>query len=1391
MRHGLCARRSCGARLVFRVALLAITFAFPCGRAHADLERWADPALPVQKHLLLWIDAGRQAAAGAAAGLSSSLHGPPVGIAYDGSGQGRHLQQRSGDAQPRLLGAPGRSVLRFDGKDDCLERSGLGLKAEALTLFVVAAPRSNLGAFRGLLSANQAGVNDYRSGFTLDLGPAGGTRFDFLNVEGKGFTGAANVLKETHGFGRFHVLEVFIPSGPGMITTALDGQPQNARPREPGAMDLDELTLGARCYSNEPRPVYLQGFLDGDVAEVLIYGRDLDAAERRAVTSYLTDKHRGLTEAIEKESDSTGSHALRSLADPPPFQVLLPGFSVRELPIKLANINNLRYRSDGKLIALGYNGNVYVLSDRDGDGLEDHSELFWEGKGRLRGPIGMTLTPAGYARGSGLFVASKGKLSLIVDEDGDDRADREVVVAEGWKEIAQAVDALGVAIAPDGSLYFGLGTADYTNAYLKDDRGKAHYDLKSERGTILKLSPDFRTREIVATGIRFPVGLAFNRQGDLFVTDQEGATWLPNGNPFDELLHIRPGRHYGFPPRHSQHLPGVFDEPSTFDFAPQHQSTCGLCFNEPAVGGRVFGPEWWAGNAIVCGYSRGKLFRTELVKVRGEYVARSTLLAVAGMLLVDSCVAPSGGLVVAAHSGAPDWGSGPDGPGKIFRIDFDGPQLPQPVLVWPGGLHETRITFDRPIEPALLADLSRKIHIESGAAVSAGDRFETLRPGYAVVAAQLALPRHDLKVQGVSVTPDRRTLVVATDPQAEAISYALTLPGLGRPARPASGDRTLPQLAELDLAFNLSGCAAKWASADGASSWAGWLPHLDLDVARSFTAGSPEHDAFWPRLEQPGTLELSVQLRLADLLRPAVQPGSVVDDRLPPEQAVVVFRSSGDLKVSSALGKLASSQWRERGREITLSLAARPDQLVPLELRLPTGSGTTLEVEYHTSEDSRPRALPLSRILVPWARLTAEPSSEAARGLPPALAGGDFHRGREVFRSNEGQCSKCHTIHGDGGKIGPDLSNLAERDLDSVLRDISQPSAAIHPDYLNYSLALADGRVLNGPIRTEGDRLRVGNEKGEETVINRADVEELKPQAVSVMPEGLVKTLGPARLKDLLTFLMTPPPAPAPIHRDDAPPPRLRAEVEALLRGGDLTRAAPVRPLRIALLGGPKDHGIDEHDYPLWLDRWAALLRMAEGVEVSSGRDWPSAEALEKTDVLVLNSAGLACSSEQMHELDRFLARGGGLVVVHYALNGNQAPEELARRIGLAWVGGKSKFRHGPLKLDFSTEPHPITHGMKTLSLVDESYWDLTGDPSSATILANGQEDGAARPLVWTREAGRGRVFCCVPGHYTWTFDDPLYRLLLLRGICWTTNQPVDRLSSLATLGARMNGVKE
>ncbi|HBI44171.1 MAG TPA: heme-binding protein [Planctomycetales bacterium] len=803
--------------------------------------------------------------------------------------------------------------------------------------------------------------------------------------------------------------------------------------------------------------------------------------------------------------------------------MLVPGFTVRQLPIDLTNINNVRYRPDGKLVALAYNGDVYLLSDSKGTGLEDKVERFWESKGALRGPIGMALTPPGYKLGQGVFVASKGKISLIVDTDGDDKADKEIIVADGWKEIPQAVDAIGVALDKDENLYFGLGTANYANPYVVDEHGRANYDVKSERGTILRVSPDFSKREIVATGVRFTIGLAFNRDGDLFATDQEGATWLANGNPLDELLHIQQGRHYGFPPRHPKHLPNVIDEPSVFDYGPQHQSTCGLTFDESVNKGPIFGPAWWQGDALIAGYSRGKLYRTKLAKTPAGYVARTDILACLGMLTLDACVSPAGDLVVVCHSGEPDWGTGPSGRGKLYKISYVGKTTPQPVLTWAAGPREVRVAFDAPLDPADLKGLAGKASIEYGKYVRPGDRFEVKRPGYEAVKRQLKAPRFDLPIRTVGVTGDRRTLILSTDAQPEAAYYALSLPGMGRSDKPDPHTGESPQNPVVDLGYDLSGVDISWRAKSGDGAWTGWLPHLDLSVARVFTAGSADHDRLWELLKQPGTLTLRTKLDLWQMLRPAVQPGSTLDYTLPDEDVTVTLTATGPLDVKSPLAVVEGGNADAKGRrQVRIKVRPKKDELLSVEITLETGAAASLEATYATNEDARPRALPLGRLLVPWAsvkRLT-DPLVEVERDLPE-LKGGDWTRGREIFFNEQNLCVKCHQMRGRGGRIGPDLSNLIHRDYESVLRDIHSPSAAINPDYITYFVELKDGRVLQGVLRTEGDALVIGDQRGQQVMVKRADVETLKPSAVSTMPEGIDKTLGPDRMRDLLTFLLT------------------------------------------------------------------------------------------------------------------------------------------------------------------------------------------------------------------------------------------------------------------------------
>jgi putative heme-binding domain-containing protein len=1340
-------------------------------------EKWADPNLKTTQGLVLWLDAARQPDAWKANGKPPLVNGAALDVAYDAAGS-LHLAQPVKDAQPHFVAAAGKAVLRFDGKGTFLSRTGPERTVTDFTLFVHAAARSNGGGFRAFFAAAETGKNDYVTGLNVDLGPTASARCDTVNVEGRGFGGAGNLLTKPVPFGEFHTFEVSAATGKGGVKLSVDGVAAGSRDRAEGAVRLDDLFLGARRYSNNADPPFASGFLDGDVAEVLLYDRLLTADEHKAVVDYLKKKHAGLDAALGAATEGV---PLKVVADPPPVQMLLPGFTVRQLPVDLTNVNNLRYRDDGKLYALAYDGNVYLLSDTDGDGLEDKAELFWDNQGKLVGPIGMTPTPQGYKHGTGVFVASKGKLSLLVDTDGDGKADKEIVVAQGWQQLPVAVDALGVALDGDGNVYFGLGTADYSNAYLLDKDGKAHYDVKGERGTIQKVSADFSKRETVCTGIRFSVGMAFNKAGDLFCTDQEGATWLPNGNPFDELLHVEPGRHYGFPPRHPRHLTGVIDEPSVFDYGPQHQSTCGLVFNEPVNGGPVFGPAWWQGDALITGESRGKLFRTQLVKSAGGYVARNQLLACLNALAVDACVSPQGDLVVATHSGPPDWGTGPKGKGKLYKIHFTGKDSPQPVMTWAAGPREVRVAFDRPLDPQMLKDLAKQTSITRGQYVRPGDRFEVLKPPYAVVQMQGTTPRYDLPVLGVEVTPDRRTLVLKTAPHPDALSYALTLPGLGRPEKPGKGE--LAQHAAVDLGYDLTGVDAEWRATEGDGHWSGWLPHPDLAVARKFTAGSAGHEPLWPLLEKPGKLTLRAQLDLWQMLRPAVQPGSTLDEKLPPETVTVTFTAPGPLEVK-AVGAEAGTD-KEGRRKVKVTLDPKEGQWLPVEVVLDTGKGKpALEVTWSTKEDARPRALPLRRVLLPWA--AAKPAEGPVVEKPvPELAGGSWTRGRAVFFSDEAQCAKCHAVRGRGGSIGPDLSNLVHRDYASVLRDVRDPSAALNPDYVSYVVELKDGRLLTGPVRTVGDKVVVGDASGREAVLPKDAIDTMTPSAVSVMPQGLDKQLGPDKLRDLLTFLLTQPLKAAPLEAEGAPPPRTRAEVEAVLKGA-APATGPRKKLSVVLAAGPKDHGPGEHDYPLWQRRWVNLLGLAEDVTLDVADGWPTPKQFETADVIVFYSSNPAWAADRGKELDAFLERGGGLVYLHWAVAGRKAVDELAERIGLAWKDGQSKFRHGPLELTFTDSKHPITRGFETVKFVDETYWQLSGDVKRVTLLATAPEEGEARPLLWAREQGKGRVFVSVLGHYTWTFDDPLFRVLVLRGIAWSAGEPADRFTDLATVGARM-----
>lgn len=792
------------------------------------------------------------------------------------------------------------------------------------------------------------------------------------------------------------------------------------------------------------------------------------------------------------------------------------------------------------------------------------------------------------------------------------------------------------------------------------------------------------------------------------------------------------------------------------------------------------------------------------------------------MLTVDCCLSPRGDLLIACHSGGPDWGSGPSGKGKIFQVRYKETASAIPTAIWSSGPQEVRVEMDRPVSMLELKDLNRNASIEYGEFVAAGDRFEAIRPGYAVTTIQQSVARQSLPIYSASVTADMRTLVFQTSRYSQPVAYALRLPGLGR-EQERSEDPWIAQESAIDLAFSLQGVQANWRSAtDNNLTWDGRLPVLDLEVSKSLTSDSPSTSKLWSFAEGPGTLTLSTQLNLNGLFYPTVQTGSKLDYELGQDkfltytglelQSETAF-SWGHSEADLRLADNESGRYRAR-----IGVTDRFAKPIPVIVQTPTGPKSSIvsvdwivrmsspnHVQLEAEKiDAYRGALHANRYLLPWANSeykTEYRDSNSAFAVPE-IAGGNWGLGRQLFYGEQAGCYKCHQL-GDipqggaatGGAatgVGPDLTNLIHRDYASVYRDVTNPSFAINPDFISHSVRLKDGSVLVGSLRSEGDEILLSDRDAKVTKLSLAEIDEMKPSMQSVMPEGLLSLLNAAQIKDLMCFLLSQPPR-MPLEPSLAAiRTRSRSEVLAVLnagsKGNELSTQAKVsaKPLRILLVAGKKDHGPGEHDYPAWLTMWSSLMSAANSVTIETAMEWPSPEQLSAADSIVFFQKGV-WTTERAAAIDQHLKKGGGLVYIHWAIEGGKNAPEFAQRIGLASDSSKTEYRHGELELVFDPKTdHPITRGFNRLAILDESYWNLQGDTQRITTLGTAFESGKIHPQFWTVEPHAGRVFISIPGHYSTSFDDPLFRLLLLRGIAWTVKEPEHRFEELALIGVKL-----
>ena len=142
----------------------------------------------------------------------------------------------------------------------------------------------------------------------------------------------------------------------------------------------------------------------------------------------------------------------------------------------------------------------------------------------------------------------------------------------------------------------------------------------------------------------------------------------------------------------------------------------------------------------------------------------------------------------------------------------------------------------------------------------------------------------------------------------------------------------------------------------------------------------------------------------------------------------------------------------------------------------------------------------------------------------PYMAG-DPKAGRALFfdEKSKAQCSKCHSLDGQGGRIGPPLDRIASRrNGEYIMESLVQPSKDIDPMYEAVKVLTKDGRDITGlRVNETNFNIQLREENGRFHSFDKRELEEVVPLKKSLMPENVVEQLTVKELHDIFAYLMT------------------------------------------------------------------------------------------------------------------------------------------------------------------------------------------------------------------------------------------------------------------------------
>jgi putative heme-binding domain-containing protein len=156
----------------------------------------------------------------------------------------------------------------------------------------------------------------------------------------------------------------------------------------------------------------------------------------------------------------------------------------------------------------------------------------------------------------------------------------------------------------------------------------------------------------------------------------------------------------------------------------------------------------------------------------------------------------------------------------------------------------------------------------------------------------------------------------------------------------------------------------------------------------------------------------------------------------------------------------------------------------------------------------------------PGRRWTVESASLVADS---GLVDRNLEQGKMMFAAT--LCSSCHTMQGEGGNVGPDLTQLGSRfTTKDMLEAILDPNKVVSDQYAATVFVMKDGSSIVGRLTNEDENKYFVSQNpfAPQTLreISKTDVASTKISRVSLMMPGLINRLNNEELKDLLAYLM-------------------------------------------------------------------------------------------------------------------------------------------------------------------------------------------------------------------------------------------------------------------------------